>query len=127
MTVMTWVAALVGGAIGSVARHAMNVAFSRLTDRPVPFATASVNLIGAGLIGVLAGLIASGRLQWSPPLRTFVFVGLLGGFTTFSSFMLDSLTLSYSGEPGLALLNVAGQVLFGLAAVWAGYALGVGL
>src|SRR5262245_54497447 len=121
---MTWLAVLLGGALGSVARHGVNVWFSRLMHRPVPYATAAVNLIGAGIIGVLAGLIASGRLQLSVPLRTFIFVGILGGFTTFSSFMLDTLTLSYSGEPGLAFTNVVVQTLLGFAAVWAGYNLG---
>ncbi len=123
---MTWIAVLAGGAAGSLARHGVNVLFARLLDRPVPYATAAVNLVGAGIIGVLAGLTASGRLQLSEPVRTFLFVGILGGFTTFSSYMLDTLTLSYSGEPGLAFINVAAQTLFGFAAVWAGYQLGVG-
>jgi len=124
---VTWIAVLAGGAVGSLARHGVNVCFARLMARPVPYATATVNLVGAGIIGVLAGLIASGRLELSVPLRTFIFVGILGGFTTFSSFMLDTLTLSYGGEPGLAFLNVAVQTLLGFAAVWAGYNLGVGL
>jgi CrcB protein len=123
---VTWIAVLAGGALGSLARHGVNVLFNRLMERPTPYATATVNLVGAGIIGVLAGLIASGRLELSVPVRTFVFVGLLGGFTTFSSFMLDSLTLSYGGEPGLAFINVAVQTVLGFAAVWAGYNLGVG-
>lgn len=113
--------------MGSLLRHGVNVLFSGLLARPVPHATAAVNLVGAGIIGVLAGLAASGRLPWSAPMRAFVFVGVLGGFTTFSSYMLDTLTLTYSGEPGVALLNVTAQTLLGLAAVWAGYALGVGV
>ncbi len=121
---MTWLAVLVGGALGSVARHAVNVAWGQFLDRPVPYATAVVNLIGAGVIGLLAGLVASGRVQMSAPLRGFVFVGILGGFTTFSSYMLDTLTLSYGGEPGLAFTNLAAQTILGLAAVWAGYYLG---
>jgi fluoride exporter len=54
-----------------------------------------------------------------------VFVGILGGFTTFSSYMLDTLTLAYTGQPGPAFLNVAGQTLLGLAVVFAGYSVGV--
>jgi CrcB protein len=118
---------LTGGALGSLARHGVNVLFARLMARPIPYATATVNLIGAGVIGILAGLLAAGRLELSVPVRTFIFVGLLGGFTTFSSFMLDALTLSYGGEPGLAFINVAVQTVLGLAAVWAGYNLGVGV
>ena len=57
-----------------------------------------------------------------PTFRAFVFVGLLGGFTTFSSFMLDSVTLVHGGEYGLAFANVAGQTALGLAAVSAGFA-----
>jgi CrcB protein len=121
----SWVAALAGGALGSLTRHGVNVLFGRLLDRPVPYATAAVNLVGAGIIGVLAGLLASGRLEMSVPLRTFLFVGILGGFTTFSSYMLDTLTLSYTGEPGLAFTNIVAQTLLGLAAVWAGYNLGL--
>jgi CrcB protein len=124
---MTWLAVIAGGALGSAARHGVNTLVAHLTDRPVPFATAIVNLVGAGVIGVLAGMIASGRLQMSPTLRAFVFVGILGGFTTFSSYMVDTLTLTYGGEPGLAVANIVGQTLLGLAAVWAGYYLGIAL
>jgi fluoride exporter len=121
-----WLAVLAGGALGSAARHGVNVLSARVMERPTPYATATVNLLGAGIIGVLAGLIASGRLELSVPFRIFIFVGILGGFTTFSSFMLDTLTLSYGGEPGLAFTNVAVQTILGFAAVWAGYNLGVG-
>jgi len=60
-------------------------------------------------------------LSMTPNMRTFVFVGLLGGFTTFSSFMLDTLTLTHAGERTLAMSNVAGQTVLGLLAVYAGY------
>lgn len=89
--------------------------------RPVPYATAAVNLAGSAIIGLLAGLIASGRLSMTPAMRTFVFVGLLGGFTTFSSFMLDTLTLAHADERTLAMSNVAGQMILGILAVYACY------
>jgi CrcB protein len=63
----------------------------------------------------------------SSEMRTFVFVGILGGFTTFSSFMLDTFTLGHGGDHTLAFWNVAMQTALGLAAVWAGYRLGVSL
>jgi CrcB protein len=114
-------AVALGGAIGSLARHGVNAAFAQMFARPVPYATAAVNLIGSIVIGVLAGLLASGRLSMSANMRTFVFVGLLGGFTTFSSFMLDTLTLTHGGNHALAITNIAGQVGLGLIAVYAGY------
>jgi CrcB protein len=110
-----------GGALGSLARHGVNAAFAHLFVRAVPYATAAVNLLGSLTIGVLAGLLASGRLTMSANMRTFVFVGLLGGFTTFSSFMLDTLTLTHGGSHTLALSNLVGQVVVGLVAVYAGY------
>jgi CrcB protein len=119
---MTWIAVALGGALGSLARHAVNMAFARLTETTTPYATATVNIIGSVIIGVLAGLAASGRLHMTPVQRTFVFVGMLGGFTTFSSFMLDVLTLGHGGEQQLAIANVAAQVVLGAIAVFAGYA-----
>ncbi len=124
---MIWLMVLAGGALGSLARHGVNVVVSTLLPRSVPYATAAVNLVGAGVIGLLAGAIASGRLQMSSSLRAFVFVGILGGFTTFSSFMLDTLTLASTGESGLAIGNVVAQTLLGLAAIWAGYSLGLSI
>jgi CrcB protein len=79
---------------------------------------------GSIVIGAIAGLLASGRLQWSLPARTFVVVGVLGGFTTFSSFSLDTLALARDGHIGMALWNVAGQVGLSLVGVWAGFRLG---
>jgi CrcB protein len=108
-----------------MARHAVNIIISRVAGHPVAAATAAVNLIGCAVIGVLAGALAADRLQMSMPFRAFVFVGILGGFTTFSSFGLDTMTLAYEGRPLAAAANVAVQVVIGLAAVFAGYALAV--
>jgi fluoride exporter len=117
-------AVALGGAVGSLVRHGVNIAFATF-GRPVPYATAAVNLLGSAAIGLLAGLLASGRISMTPTMRTFVFVGLLGGFTTFSSFMLDSLALTHSGQGTLAMSNVIGQTLLGLAAVYGAYYLAV--
>lgn len=118
---LIWISVAAGGALGSLARHGVNAAFAQMFARPVPHATAAVNLIGSAVIGVLAGLIATERLAMAPAMRAFVFVGLLGGFTTFSSFMLDTLTLTHAGERGIALANVLGQTVVGAIAVYAGY------
>ena len=122
---MTWLAVAVGGALGSLARHAVNLWFARVLERAVPYATAAVNISGSAIIGVLAGLVASERLHLSHEMRTFVFVGILGGFTTFSSYMLDTFTVGHGGEHALAFWNVAGQTAAGLIAVWAGYRAGL--
>ena len=124
---MIWLAVATGGALGSMARHGVNMLFSHLLGRAVPYATGAVNLAGSAAIGLLAALLATGRLQMSNELRTFVFVGILGGFTTFSSFMLDTLTLGHGGDQALAFWNVTVQTAFGLLAVWAGYRVGASI
>ena len=122
---MTWIAIALGGALGSVARHAVNLAVARLHGSPHPFGTAIVNLVGCAVIGLLAGLIAGGQLRLSPAARAGVFVGILGGFTTFSSFGLDTLALVHEGRQDAALWNILLQVGVGLPAVFAGYALAI--
>lgn len=112
--------------MGSVARHAVNLVLARAAGQAMPYATAIVNIAGSALIGMLAGLIAGGR--WNPQntLRVFVFVGLLGGFTTFSSLALDTITLSRESRPGMAALNIGVQVAVGLVVAFIGYRLGLG-
>jgi CrcB protein len=124
---MIWLAVGAGGALGSMARHGVNLLFVHLLGRAVPYATAAVNVAGSAAIGLLAALIAAGRLPLSNEMRAFVFVGILGGFTTFSSFMFDTFTLGHGGDHTLAFWNVALQTAFGLVAVWGGYRLGLTL
>jgi CrcB protein len=119
---MTWIAAALGGTLGTLARHAVNVAVAR-SMKPAPYATAIVNILGSAIIGAVAGNISSGRLLMPAPLRAFVFVGLLSGFTTFSSLMLDTLALAEGGSAGAAFANVAGQTVLGLAVTFAAYRL----
>ena len=120
-------AVLIGGALGSAARHGVNVVTARLIGTPSPWATAIVNMSGSFAIGLLAGALAANRLSMSRPMQAFVFVGILGGFTTFSSFMLDSLTLTQTGESMRAALNLIGQVSVGLVLTYAGYQAGLRL
>ena len=82
-----------------------------------------MNVAGSFVIGLLAGLIAARRLDLPLVWREFVFVGVLGWFTTFSTFSLDTLVLARS-NPTSAMLNVAIQLAGGLAGVWLGYRLG---
>lgn len=117
----SWIAVAVGGALGSVARHGMNrIVHQEWPLLRFPLATVIVNIVGCCLIGVLAGLVATGRLPMRPTWREFVFVGILGGFTTFSTFGLDTITLVRSGESSQAFLNIMLQVVGGLAAVQTG-------
>jgi CrcB protein len=120
---MTWIAVALGGALGSMGRHAVNAAVARLSfsGQPSPLSTALVNIVGCAVIGVLAGLLASGGLRMTALTRTFIFVGILGGFTTFSSFGLDTLTLAHDSRPLAAAANVLLQVGLGLAAVFVGF------
>jgi fluoride exporter len=117
---MTWLAVAIGGAIGSMARHWVNLEMAHRLERSVPWATFVVNVVGCVVIGALAGRIACGRWHLTATMRTFLFVGVLGGFTTFSSFGLDTFTLGHGGQHEAAVWNVIGQVSLGVGGVWLG-------
>jgi CrcB protein len=121
---MLWVAIAVGGGVGAMARHALNGAVGMRLGTAFPAGIFIVNGAGCLAIGLLAGLIAAARLPIGEVGRTFLVVGVLGGFTTFSSFGLDTYTLFRAGHAGLALINAVGQLVVGLAAVWLGFSLG---
>ncbi|MCA9756079.1 MAG: fluoride efflux transporter CrcB [Candidatus Eisenbacteria bacterium] len=113
-----------GGAIGACGRYAVTLLASRIwPEQSLPIGTLGANILGCLLIGVLAGL-AESRLALSPEARSFLFVGLLGGFTTFSSFGLETLLLLREGSYGWAALYVLFQVGVGLVVVAGGYTLG---
>jgi CrcB protein len=111
-----------------MARHGLNHVVHRMAGTPgFPVGIFLVNVIGSGLIGLLAGFIAGGRVHVSVEWRTFLVVGVLGGFTTFSSFSLDTLALVRGGHAGQAAWNVIGQVVLSLLAVMLGYRAGTAL
>ncbi|MBV9995298.1 MAG: fluoride efflux transporter CrcB [Caulobacteraceae bacterium] len=121
-----WIA--VGGAIGSVARYACSSLVAGWFGEAFPWGTLLVNVSGSFVIGFFA--MASGpdgRLLVSGQLRQFVMIGLCGGYTTFSSFSLQTLTLAQDGSVGRAGLNVLSSVVLCLAAVWLGYAAAVSM
>ena len=120
---MILLAIAVGGGTGALLRHLANGAVQARFGAGFPLGILLVNVVGCLAIGIIAGLIASARVQLGEIGRAFIIVGVLGGFTTFSSFGLDTFTLARGGQFGAAAFNAVGQLLFGLAAVWAGYAL----
>ncbi|OJW31277.1 MAG: camphor resistance protein CrcB [Rhodospirillales bacterium 69-11] len=120
-----WVAA--GGALGSVARFWLAAAVAALTGPAFPWGTLLINVGGSFLIGWF-GAMTGLRGAWDvpPDIRLFVLVGICGGFTTFSSFSLQTVELLEAGEVLRAGGYVVGSVVLCLLATWAGLAAGRG-
>src|SRR3546814_10233451 len=120
---MTNVAVIaLGGALGSTARYLFVVQAGRWFGIGFPLGTLGVNLIGSFLMGLLIGAGAH-MFQVGPEMRAFLAVGVLGGFTTFSSFSLDAVALFERGDWLAGMAYVGGSVLAGLAAFAAGVAI----
>ena len=115
---LAWIA--IGGALGSVARYLFSTAVLRATGTLFPIGTFAVNIVGCIVFGVIAGA-AEQRVQLAPDLRLFLLVGVLGGFTTFSSYAFESFSLLRDGQFVAAAANIVGQVVAGLVGLWAGY------
>ena len=122
MGAFLWVA--VGGALGSVARYGCSLMAVQWMGESFAWAgTLIINVVGSFVIGFFATLTGpDGRVLASPDIRQFVMVGICGGFTTFSSFSLQTLTLVREGDMLRAGTNVVGSVVLCLVAVWLGYA-----
>lgn len=113
----------IGGFLGAVARYALGGWVQRAAPGPLfPYGTLAVNLLGCFLIGVLAGLVET-RGVLSPESRVFLLIGVLGGFTTFSTFGYETLQLFRDGQSLYGFLNIGASVLLGLGAVWLGFVL----
>jgi CrcB protein len=117
---------LAGGAVGSAARYLVTIWMAAWLGATFPWGTLVVNVAGSFLIGLIATL-ADEFGSIGPQARVFLVVGVLGGFTTFSSFSLESLRLVEQHELPRAAMNVLGSVLLGFAAALLGIALGRGL
>lgn len=116
-----WVA--LGGALGSVARFACAGLAARWVGLGFPWGTLFVNVTGSFAIGLLASLAAPDGRPWlGTDARAFVIVGVLGGFTTFSSFSLETLTLARNGSVGGAGIYVGASLVLCVTAAWLGFA-----
>ena len=112
-----------GGGIGSVCRYAMATTLQKNFPGPFPIGTFFVNLLGCFAIG-LVGALGLERAAISPEARTFIMVGILGGFTTFSSFAWESLGLLTVRDVLRASLYVGGSVFCGLLGAFLGRSMG---
>jgi len=120
--VATYLLIAAGGALGSVARAWIATAVTRFTGPQFPWGTILINLLGSFVIGLFGTLTTTqARFPASAEARAFVMIGLCGGFTTFSSFSLQTLELARNGRPFQAFANIAVSVIVCLAAVALGH------
>jgi CrcB protein len=121
-----WVA--IGSALGAMARYAVSGFVANRIGETFPWGTVLVNISGALVIGGFAACVApGGALEGNLAVRQFVMIGLCGGYTTFSSFSLQTLNLARDGEWVRTLGNIAVSVVACLLAAWAGYVLGASI
>ena len=125
MVAYVWIA--IGGALGSVARYWFSGVVGRQFGETFPWGTLLVNISGSFAIGLLAALAEPGGRRFIGATgRQFFMYGVCGGYTTFSSFSLQTLELIRDGDWFKASANAGGSLVFCMVAVWLGYALGVG-
>jgi CrcB protein len=113
-------AIFVGGGVGSVLRFAVTLVMTQRLGPGFPWATFAINVFGSLIIGIVFELAQTRALGIGPIVRLFLMTGILGGFTTFSTFSLDIVTLAGDRAGSLALLYAIGSVAIGFAAAYAG-------
>ena len=123
MEIGTFIAASVAGGLGAVLRWLIDVAVSRRTRSRFPWGVWLVNVLGSFVLGLVAGWLAAAPAGLEP-FATIVGAGLLGGFTTFSTVTVATVTLAQSGARRIALMNVAATFVVCVVASVAGVALG---
>jgi CrcB protein len=112
-----------GGFLGALARYGLSgLVHRQMPLATFPYGTLGVNLLGCLLIGLIAGL-AESRQLFGPEIRLFALIGVLGGFTTFSTFAYETFAMIRDDEYLRATVNAGVHVILGLALVWLGYAL----
>jgi len=121
MSFYTCLVVMAGGALGTLGRYAVSVAAAPIS-RDLPWGTIIINVTGSFLIGLFGALtLATGRFPASENLRLFVMIGICGGYTTFSSFSLQTLELMRNGAALRAGINIAASVALCVAAVAFGH------
>lgn len=120
---MNYLFVFIGGGIGAAARYGLQGFVYRYAPASFPYGTLAVNVLGSLVIGFLMAFFEE-RFLVTPALRVFLTVGILGGFTTFSSFSYETIALLRDGSYGLGLLNVAASVGTCLLATWIGIIIG---
>jgi fluoride exporter len=111
-----------GGGLGAMLRHFVNLACARCVGTAFPYSTFIINITGSTVMGLIAGYLAF-KGEASQPWRLFLMTGILGGYTTFSAFSLDTALLYERGELALAALYVLGSVALSIAGLFAGLAI----
>ena len=124
LTVIETLLVFLGGGVGAAARHGVNVAAARLIGIDFPWGTVIVNIVGSFAMGAFAAWFAFRGAGLSQHARLFATTGVLGGFTTFSSFSLDAVALWERGAHGSAAAYILVSVIVSIAALAAGLALG---
>ncbi len=119
---MKWIALIAGGGLGASLRFLVSSWVDQRFTSPFPWGTLAVNFVGSLLIGLTAHLLQQRGIT-SPAIRLFLITGILGGFTTFSTFSAETVQLIESGRLPLAAANVLGSVAICLAAVAIGISL----
>ena len=118
-----WLLVGLGGALGTMCRYGLGGLLLRFRGGSTfPFETLVINVLGCLVIGLLAGLSES-RGVFTGTTRVFLFIGVLGGFTTFSTFGYETFQLLRDGQRFTALASTTLQVMLGISAVWAGHVL----
>jgi CrcB protein len=120
--VVGFVIVFLGGGLGSAARYGVGVLALRWIGSGYPWGTFGINVVGSFAMGVVAEYFAL-KSGLSQPLRLFLTTGIIGGFTTFSTYALETALLQERGELGAALTYALGSVVVGVAALFAGLAL----
>jgi len=119
---MNYLLVFLGGGLGATLRHAVNVTCAKCIGTAFPYGTFIINISGSTVMGLIAGYLAF-KGAASQPWRLFLMTGILGGYTTFSAFSLDTALLYERGELALAALYVVGSVVLSIAGLFAGLAL----
>ncbi len=118
-----WLAVALGSALGGLCRFALAQLFVSRFGPGFPYGTFFINVTGSFLIGVVAELAATRAFGFGPLARVFLATGFLGGYTTFSTFSLESMTLVGDGAAAPALLYTLGSVVLGVAFAYGGQVL----